>query len=209
MKKFLVLLILLQTFADGKLCYTPSCVRSAADIIEKANLNADPCEDFYEFACGSFADEKVPPDEESTVDSLSLMGDKLQEFLLTLLSTPIEPTEPENHKLAKLFYQSCINYGINSHSCRISINKLFFLVIDKVNERGSEPLKEVLNFIGGFPMIDNGWNEGGWEWESSVLKLRKYILKKSDNIFSKSQGANEISENVSDRKPYNCFKDFY
>lgn len=39
------------------------------------------------------------------------MSDKLQEFLLTLLSKPYQAWEPENHKIAKEFYSSCVDYG--------------------------------------------------------------------------------------------------
>lgn len=39
------------------------------------------------------------------------MSDKLQEVLLTLLSKPVETLERENHKLAKDFYKSCVDYG--------------------------------------------------------------------------------------------------
>lgn len=110
-KIILMLFVLLKTRVYTKVCHSAACVRSAANIIEKLDTDIDPCEDFYDYACGSFFENVITPDEESTVDSLSLMGDKLQEFLLTLLSSQIEQSEPENHKLVKMFYQSCINYG--------------------------------------------------------------------------------------------------
>lgn len=111
LENILVLFVLIKSVVYSLECFTAPCVRSAADIIMKLDAKVDPCDDFYDFACGSFFEEIVTPDEESTVDSLTLMSDKLQEFLLTLLSTPVKSLEPENHKLVKLFYQSCLNYG--------------------------------------------------------------------------------------------------
>jgi hypothetical protein len=72
--------------------------------------------DFYSFACGSFAENVFTADEKSTVDSLSLMSDKLQEFLLTLFTAPIKEDEPKNHKLVKLLFSRCIDYGALSSS---------------------------------------------------------------------------------------------
>lgn len=51
------------------------------------------------------------PDEKTTVDTTALMTDKLIEFLLTLLTAPPEDREPENHKISKSFFRSCMNYG--------------------------------------------------------------------------------------------------
>ena len=38
---------------DG-LCLTPGCVKAAAQIIENMDTSADPCTDFYQFACGGW-----------------------------------------------------------------------------------------------------------------------------------------------------------
>lgn len=84
-------------------CSSIPCVVSAASIIERMNTKIDPCEDFYEYACGSFGEEMYTPDEKSTVDTLSLLNDKLTEYLLTLLSKPPEDLDLEIHKLIKEF----------------------------------------------------------------------------------------------------------
>ena len=33
---------------SGGVCLTPDCVKVAANILTSADLNADPCEDFYQ-----------------------------------------------------------------------------------------------------------------------------------------------------------------
>lgn len=92
-------------------CSTLSCVHASATIIQKLDSEADPCEDFYQYACGTFLEEQHTPDEKSTVDTLALMGDKLTEYLLTLLLKPSEPGEPKLHNLAKTLFRSCLNSG--------------------------------------------------------------------------------------------------
>lgn len=91
-------------------CSTLSCVHSSATIIQKLNTEVDPCDDFYEYACGTFLQEQHTPDEKSTVDTIALMDAKLTEYLLTLLLKPSQEGDPKLHKLAKTFFASCQNF---------------------------------------------------------------------------------------------------
>lgn len=79
---------------------------------------------------------------------------------------------------------------------------------DKVNERGKMPIKDLLKFIGGYPMIEHDWDENNWSWENAILKLRQFIAKRTNNIFSKPKEPNDIRENVSKKKLINWFN-FY
>lgn len=47
---------------DPEVCLTPECALAAASIIEAMDITADPCDDFYRFACGGWIDENVIPD---------------------------------------------------------------------------------------------------------------------------------------------------
>ena len=39
---------------ESEICNTPECVVAAHSLIQNMDLNADPCEDFYQYACGNF-----------------------------------------------------------------------------------------------------------------------------------------------------------
>lgn len=60
-----------------------------------------------------------------------------------------------------------------------------------------QPLKDILKFIGGWPLIDKSWNEDEWEWGAAILKLREYVSKRSNNIFSKQKEPNNKDDTVS------------
>ena len=41
-----------------KICNTPGCVKAAYTLLQNMDSTAEPCEDFYQYACGGF-EEKV------------------------------------------------------------------------------------------------------------------------------------------------------
>lgn len=106
---FSLLFLTFSTATKVKRCSTLSCVYASAEIITKIKVTVDPCEDFYEFACGEFKEVQHTPDDKTTVDTISLMGDKLTEFLLTLLEQPSKETDSRLHTLARKFYSSCMD----------------------------------------------------------------------------------------------------
>lgn len=74
-----------------------------------------------------------------------------------------------------------------------------------------KPLKEILSFLGGWPLNEGeGWNEDGWQWEESILKLREFISKRTNNIFSKEKDQQESDKTVfiTNRERNSAFKMF-
>ena len=43
---------------ETEICNTPECVVASHSLIQNMDLTADPCEDFYQYACGNF-EERV------------------------------------------------------------------------------------------------------------------------------------------------------
>ena len=66
---------------SGQICMTHECIVSAAQLIESMDLSADPCQDFYQFACGGWIDRHPLPDSHSRLNQFDVLGDQVTEVL--------------------------------------------------------------------------------------------------------------------------------
>lgn len=62
------------------ICLTASCVKIANSILDKVDLDVDPCEDFYSFACGNFIKNTAIPEDKSIISSFTIV--KYVEYLI-------------------------------------------------------------------------------------------------------------------------------
>lgn len=53
------------------------------------------------------------------------------------------------------------------------MRSLFFFILDRIEELGLEPSKTVLKRLGGWPVLEENWDEGSFDWRQSVYKFRK------------------------------------
>jgi len=137
-----------------KLCLSKGCIQAAADVLDKLDDTVDPCDDFYQFACGGFIKKTVIPDDHTKVSMFSVIGDKLDEQVRGLLDIEIEASDPKPFRLAKSLFQSCMNRSA-------------------IEEKGVAPLTSALKTMGGWPLLEgDSWDQEGFKWFDMVYKFR-------------------------------------
>jgi len=141
---------------DSKLCLTPGCIVAAADLIQSMDHTADPCVDFYQFACGGFVANTVIPDHQIYMGPHS--NDKIYERLRKIFEAEPSATEPKVYKQVRNHYISCMD--------KESIEK------NSVNN-----LKEIVDKIGGWPVLQ------GEKWDGENFKWHELSIKASDEGF--------------------------
>ncbi|GAB6031347.1 hypothetical protein CHUAL_009130 [Chamberlinius hualienensis] len=142
----------------SSVCLTPGCILIAAEYLQSANLSANPCEDFYDFACGQYEANTAIPDHETSKTSFQSAEDVLNYRLKSVLENPPDDNENKVFKKVRDFYMSCMN--------RTEINIL-----------KEKPLKDLLSRLGGWPAVEGeAWSTKGdanFDWTKMIYKLRR------------------------------------
>ena len=58
------------------MCGDVDCVEVAGGVIRIMNLSADPCDNFYEYSCGNFANVLTIPPDKPKYSQFSVLADK-------------------------------------------------------------------------------------------------------------------------------------
>ncbi|KAM7311889.1 neprilysin-2-like [Ixodes scapularis] len=120
------------------------------------NQTVDPCENFYEFACGGWVHRHPIPEDRSSVSQLSFIRDQLDAKLRTLVEEPPENSEPGFIHKMKHMYRSCFNTSL-------------------IDSYAEEPLQKVLKVLGGWPVVEGpGWNASKFHWLNALIQYRNF-----------------------------------
>lgn len=94
------------------ICTTDTCAKESAILLDSLDEHVNPCEDFYEFACGNYIRKIVLPDDKAVDLSFLNVQDKVAEQLRLILTE--EPLLNESHpfKLAKEFNKICMDEAV-------------------------------------------------------------------------------------------------
>ncbi|XP_060595469.1 neprilysin-4-like [Ruditapes philippinarum] len=141
-----------------KLCLTEDCVKAAARLLESMDNAVDPCEDFFEYACGSWNKFNEIPEDGTSYDTFSKLRDIIDIQLKDLLEHPESDDDSESTIKAKRLYSSCVNETL-------------------IDDRDLAPAFVVLEDLGGWPVADKEWDKNKFDLIDLLAKLRLYNNK--------------------------------
>ncbi|CAF0889924.1 unnamed protein product [Adineta steineri] len=141
-------------------CLSPYCIKAANYLLESIDETIDPCEDFYQFACGTWLKNTRIPPENGKHRSRSRLTIRLENALVDFFSTspPQNDTiEPRAIINARRLYDSCMDEDA------IEIED-----IDVI-------LSLVKTEFGGWPALEGlTWNESTFDLSHLTRKLNQY-----------------------------------
>lgn len=135
------------------ICLKEECVRISGRILETMDSGVDPCDDFFEYACGTWNRANAIPDDKSSYNTFRKLSDELQGQLRALIEEPMTKNEIDAKRKAKNLYRSCMN-------------------TTAIELRQQQPLMELLSEIGGWPVLDRHWTPSGFVLEEQMARLR-------------------------------------
>ncbi|XP_043516227.1 neprilysin-like [Frieseomelitta varia] len=133
---------------EYRVCESAYCYEIAKKIQQNRDTTADPCENFYQYACGSWSRQNPIPDNEVEWSEDQIVIEKTNRRIKELLEEHDSPTDIPPVKMARKFYRSCMD-------------------VDAIERRGVKPIQEILDRTGGWPMampLDE-WDPDGTPWQ--------------------------------------------
>ncbi|CAF1071368.1 unnamed protein product [Adineta steineri] len=141
------------------LCLTPYCIKAANYLIESIDETIDPCENFYEFACGKYIKNAIISSESNKQSPTTQLRKKLEHTLADLLSSSPSNITKESKAItnARRLYSSCIDE-------------------DTIETEGIDVIMSMINKeLGGWPVLQgSAWNESTFDFDRLMLKLSQY-----------------------------------
>ncbi|XP_012224491.1 neprilysin-1 [Linepithema humile] len=139
---------------DSNVCMTEECVRTAASLLAAMDRTAAPCIDFFQYACGTWNQLHVIPEDRSSISTFEVLSDQLQVILKRVLEEPPNADDNNATLKAKMFYRSCMD-------------------IPRIRESRDAPLKEILKRLGGWPaVVGTSWKPPPYPLEVLLGRLR-------------------------------------
>lgn len=114
----------------------------------------DPCDNFFNFACGKFVKSTVIHDRYGVQGFSTEVADKEDERIRKLLMAPATDEDIRPFRLAKETYKMCINH-------------------DQLDDDGAKPLFELIDSLGGWKLLTKNLNESQTNWQEFYEKVLK------------------------------------
>ncbi|XP_074498372.1 neprilysin-like isoform X2 [Sebastes fasciatus] len=152
------LIILFATTKTDEICTTADCTQSASRLIENMDANVDPCDNFYQYACGGWLKKNIIPETSPRYSTFDILRDEMEVILKGVLEKTVEGEATALTK-AKTLYKSCTNESL-------------------IELRGGGPLLSMLHDVFEWPIAMDDWESTygiAWRLEDVIARLnRKY-----------------------------------
>ncbi|XP_038077853.1 membrane metallo-endopeptidase-like 1 [Patiria miniata] len=140
-----------NTPLDRETCTTKQCYDSAYAYLSNMNQSVNPCDNFFEYACGGW-NQRYTALNRTSYSTISILKDGLTDKFKVLFERSAVAGEPLSYHIVRNDYQSCED-------------------MDTINELGAKPLTDVLTSLGGWPVL--GSTPAGGNWNATTFDFEK------------------------------------
>ncbi|EFX85605.1 hypothetical protein DAPPUDRAFT_46047, partial [Daphnia pulex] len=121
---------------------------TAKQLAEAMDPTMDPCEDFFQYACGGWIKNNPIPASKSSWSQFDITNQQLMEVLEEILRETNMDTDPSPIRFSRDMFTDCMD-------------------TDAIEKTGLKPLTDYLSSFGGWPMTLNDWDESTFDWKKA------------------------------------------
>ncbi|ODM96996.1 Endothelin-converting enzyme 1 [Orchesella cincta] len=136
----------------GEVCCTPTCVKVSANMLTSMDTSVDPCQDFYQYACGGWVRENPIPEGKSSWGTFQKLWQQNQLVIKIALERDGKLGSDAEEK-ARQYYKSCMDKN------------------ETQEKLGAQPLIELLTKVGGWSVSPSGFNLSTWAFQTQLQTL--------------------------------------
>ncbi|CAH0551532.1 unnamed protein product [Brassicogethes aeneus] len=149
----MVLIIVICLYVDKEytFCQTKECERSANYIQQFVDETQNPCENFYNYACGSIFKNH----RNNFTNTVDIEWQKVLQQLANSIEGPILENDSTSVVLQKQFYKSCMD-------------------VNAIEKDNNTVILKIFKELGGWPLLEGkNWNEKDFDIFNMMIKTRQ------------------------------------
>jgi len=139
-------------------CNTPECAIAAVSVIERMDMTAEPCEDFYRFACGGWMDSNEIPDGRSKWGIFYELRNQVDNALKAVVEST-SPADTVAVTSLKDMFSGCMDTETIESSG-------LGLVLAQAGPEGTH---------GGWPMVQDSWDNTKFDYSMAAGNARRNL----------------------------------
>uniref|UniRef100_A0A915CCL5 Peptidase family M13 n=2 Tax=Parascaris univalens TaxID=6257 RepID=A0A915CCL5_PARUN len=140
--------------SSDQICTSKGCVLAASHLLMAMNASADPCDNFYEYACGQWNRDHPIPDDMFAYGTFAYVRENVRQQMRVLLESDSSTTS-KSIDMARIAYRTCMNTS-------------------ELESLKSTQLLSALESLGGWPLIELGlWNNETFDLTSLLAAARR------------------------------------
>ncbi|XP_048750053.2 neprilysin-1-like [Ostrea edulis] len=138
-----------------EVCNSPECVQAAAILLDSIDTSADPCDDFFQYACGQWRRKYVIPEDKAITSVFYHLEDDIAITLKYLLEKKTDADDIEAVLKAKKLYRSCMD-------------------LDEIEKENLTSARKMIQDLGGWPVLHTDWKENSFNLTNLLTAIRQY-----------------------------------
>ena len=134
------------------ICLSESCRKISKLIQTVWDRKVDPCENFYEYACGTWIKNNKVPKNHLQFSRITQLSNHNEDLMKDALATD-QPGDTDTIMKVKNFYRSCID-------------------LERIDKMGNKPLYQFIESLGSWSLY-NDWSPRKWDFYKVLAHVQK------------------------------------